>query len=116
VFLLFWLPPLFLFSTAFSFLPLCSPNNASIYRLQWQLLLHLSTMVGILCQWLVQLLLTIFNCHQSTIIWQDSAVIFEKSHIPHMKSFLAEIWLIGLYVRNSTKLSLQQLDFCSSRY
>jgi len=75
-----------------------SPNDASIYRLQWRLLLHLSTMVAILCQWLVQLLLTIFSCHQqSTIVWQNSAVIFEKSHIPHMKSVLVEIWaLIGL--------------------
>ena len=26
--------------------------------------------------------------------WQNSAVIFEKSYLPHMKSFLAEIWSV----------------------
>ena len=26
--------------------------------------------------------------------WQNSAVIFEKSYIPHMTSFLAEIWSV----------------------
>ena len=26
--------------------------------------------------------------------WQNSAVIFEKSYIPHMTSFLVEIWSV----------------------
>lgn len=26
--------------------------------------------------------------------WQNSAVIFEKSYLPHMTSFLAEIWSV----------------------
>jgi hypothetical protein len=81
-----------------------SPNDAFIYRLQWQLLLHLSTMVAIFCQWLVQLLLTIFSCHQqSTIVWQNSTVIFEKSHISHMKSVLAEIWSVDRSLSQESK-------------
>ncbi|KAJ6878430.1 hypothetical protein NC651_031005 [Populus alba x Populus x berolinensis] len=26
--------------------------------------------------------------------WQNSAIIFEKSYLPHMTSFLAEIWSV----------------------
>ena len=94
--------PSFFCSTALSL------NDASIYRLQWQLLLHLSTMVAIFCQWLVQLLLTIFSCHQQpTIVWQNSAVIFENSHIPHMKSFFAEIWRVD----RSLSLESKKIEF-----
>ena len=51
------------------------------------------------------------------VCWQNSDVIFEKSYLSHMTSF----WLkfgafIDLWVMNPTKLSLHQLDFCSSRY
>ena len=118
MFLLFWLSPLFLLFYCTIFPSLCSPNDASIYRLQWQLLLHLSTMVAILCQWLVELLLTIFSCHQqSTIVWQNSTVIFEKSHIPYMKLFLAEIWSVDRSLsQKSNKIEFRQLDFCGSRY
>ena len=43
--------------------------------------------------------LIIFSCHQqSTIIWQNLVVIFEKSHSPHMKSFLADIWSVDRYL------------------
>jgi hypothetical protein len=51
------------------------------------------------------------------VCWQNSYVILEKSYISHMISFSAEIGrLIGLWVKNPTKLSLHQMDFCSSRY
>ena len=29
-----------------------------------------------------------------TVCWQNSVVIFEKSYIPHMTSFLAEMWSV----------------------
>jgi hypothetical protein len=28
------------------------------------------------------------------VCWQNSVVIFEKSYLPHMTSFLAEIWSV----------------------
>jgi hypothetical protein len=65
---------------------------------------------GYLCQWLVQLLLTIFSCHQqSNIVWQNSAVIFEKSHIPHMKLFLAKIWSVD----SSLSQKSNKIEFAS---
>jgi len=106
LFLLFYCT-LFLSLFAFYFFSL---NDASIYRLQWQLLLHLSTMVAILWQWLVkpffyniQLPPTIhhymaeFSCH----IW--------KLHGPHMKSFLADIWSIDRYLKQESK----KIEFAS---
>jgi len=51
------------------------------------------------------------------VCWQNSDVIFEKSYLPHMTSFLAAIWSVyEIWVMNPKKLSLHQLDFCSSRY
>jgi hypothetical protein len=51
------------------------------------------------------------------VCWQNSDVIFEKSYLPHMISVLAEFGeFIEIWVMNPNKLSLHQLDFCSSRY
>jgi len=51
------------------------------------------------------------------VCWQNSDVIFEKSYLPHMTSFLAEIWSVYRTMSHkSTKLSLHQLEFCSSKY
>ena len=52
--------------------------------------------------------------------WQNSAVIFEKSYIPHMTSFLAEIWSVYRSLSKESKkiefasiglLKLQILNF-----
>jgi len=51
------------------------------------------------------------------VCWQNLDVIFEKSYLPHMTSFLLKFGaFIDLWVMNPKKLILHQLDFCSSRY
>ena len=54
------------------------------------------------------------------VCWQNSVVIFEKSYLPHMTSFWAELWSVDRYLsQESTKiefaliglLQLQILNF-----
>ena len=37
------------------------------------------------------------------VCWQNSDVIFEKSYLPHMTSFLAEIWSVYRPLRHESK-------------
>ena len=41
--------------------------------------------------------------------WQNSAVIFEKSYIPHMTSFLAEIWSVYITLSHESN----KIEFAS---
>jgi len=51
------------------------------------------------------------------VCWQNSHVIFEKSYLPHMKSFLAEIWSVYRNLSHeSKKIEFASIGFCSSRY
>jgi len=51
------------------------------------------------------------------VCWQNSVVIFAKLYLPHMTSFLAEIWSVCRHLsQDPKKLSLHQLDIYSSRY
>ena len=42
------------------------------------------------------------------VCWQNSVVIFEKSYLPHMTSFLAEIWIVDRSLSHkSTKIEFE---------
>jgi hypothetical protein len=43
------------------------------------------------------------------VCWQNSVVIFEKSYLPHMTSFLAEMWSIYRPLSQESK----KIDFAS---
>jgi len=46
------------------------------------------------------------------VCWQNSVVIFENSYLPHMTSFLAEIWS----VYRPMSLESQTIEFASIGY
>jgi len=37
------------------------------------------------------------------VCWQNSDVIFEKSYLPHMTSFMAKIWIVYRPLRHESK-------------
>jgi hypothetical protein len=40
------------------------------------------------------------------VCWQNSIVIFENSYLPHLKSFLAEIWSVYRHLSQESKTNL----------
>ena len=43
------------------------------------------------------------------VCWQNSVVIFEKSYLPHMASFLAKIWSVYRLLSQESK----KIEFAS---
>jgi hypothetical protein len=48
--------------------------------------------------------------HETCVCWQNSVVIFEKSYLPHMTSFFAEICSVDRYLSQKSN----KIDFASN--